>query len=131
MEPGSVSDLKALLAGLDPVLDERPYAFQPIGDARFMPDTAFAMIREEEGLCCILPAAAAEEGARRFARITLRVHSDLEAVGLTPAVSTVLASSGIACNIVAGLYHDHLFVPWDRGEEALRLLKRLSLDVGR
>ena len=131
MEPGSVKDLKALLVGMSPTLSERAWSFQPISDARFVPETAFAMIREDEGLCCVLPAQAAANDAPQFARITLRVHSDLEAVGLTAAIATALATSGIACNVIAGLYHDHLFVPWDRREEALALLEKLSLDADR
>ena len=131
MKPGSIKELKALLAGMQPALSEREWCFQPISDARFLPETAFAMIREEEGLCCVLPAEASSSDVPRFARITLRVHSDLEAVGLTAAVSTAFATSGIACNVVAGLYHDHLFVPWERREEALTILQKLSLDANR
>ncbi len=131
MKPGSVMDLKAMLVGMKPSLSPRQWCFQPISDARFIPETAFAMIREEEGMCCILPAEAAGADAPQFARITLEVNSDLEAVGLTAAVSNVLATSGIACNTIAGLHHDHLFVSWDQRKEALALLERLSLDAGR
>lgn len=131
MKPGSVRDLKAMLVGMDPKLSEREWAFHVISDATFIPDTAFAVIREEEGITCILPAQAAADDALKFARITLQVHSDLEGVGLTAAVSTALATSGIACNVVAGLHHDHLFVPWDQREEALKLLTKLSLDARR
>lgn len=131
MKPGSVTDLYAMLVGMDPQLSMREWCFQPISDPRFIPDTAFAMIREEEGLCCILPAEAAAADAPRFGKITLRIHSDLEGVGLTAAVSTALATSGIACNAVAGLHHDHLFIPWDKRHEAMKLLERLSLDTRR
>jgi len=54
------------------------------------------------------------------------VHSALEGVGLTAAVTSALADMGIACNVVAGFHHDHLFVPWQRREEALDALRRLS-----
>ena len=126
---GGITDLKALLLGMDPLLSRRQWCFQPISDPRFLPETAFAMIREEEGLSCILPAPAASDDVPRFARITLQVHSDLEAVGLTAAVSTALAEAGIACNVVAGLHHDHVFVPWDTRKEAFGLLEKLSLDA--
>lgn len=131
MTPGSVTELKALLVGMKPALSERVWAFHALSDKSFVPDTAFAVIREDEGLCAILPAPAASSGAPQFARITLQVHSDLEAVGLTSAVASTLATSGIACNIIAGLHHDHLFVPWDRRDEALKLLEKLSLDARR
>lgn len=131
MKPGSVTDLKAMLVGMNPRLSGREWSFQAISDARFIPETAFAMIREDEGLCCILPSEAADKDAPRFAKITLQVHSDLEGVGLTAAVSNALANAGIACNAIAGLHHDHLFVQWDRREEALALLEKLSLDASR
>ncbi|MEO1490422.1 MAG: ACT domain-containing protein, partial [Pseudomonadota bacterium] len=60
---------------------------------------------------------------------SLEVHSDLEAVGLTAAVSVALADAGIACNVIAGLHHDHLFVPWERRETAIEQLQRLSADA--
>lgn len=131
MRAGSVSDLKALLLGLQPQLASRAFVFAPLAAGAMIPATAFALIREEEGACCILPAEAGPAGAARFARITLQVHSDLEAVGLTAAVATTLAASGIACNIVAGLHHDHLFVPWDKRAAALAKLEQLSLDAQR
>ena len=54
------------------------------------------------------------------------MHSSLEAVGLTAAVSTTLAQAGISCNMLAGYFHDHLLVPVDRLDDALSLLRRLA-----
>ena len=82
---------------------------------------AFALIREDEGLTAI---RAHPEG--EWARISLEVHSSLDAVGLTAALSKALAEAGISANIVAALRHDHLFVPWDRREDAMGCLKALS-----
>ena len=82
---------------------------------------AFALIREEEGLTAI---RAHPEG--EWARISLEVHSSLDAVGLTAALSKSLAEAGVSANIVAALRHDHLFVPWDRREDAMGCLKALS-----
>lgn len=119
MGAGPVSDLAGMLAGMAPVLDARRWDFALVaGDP---PADAFALIREDEGLTAIIADA---DGA--FARITLMVHSALDGVGLTAAVSGALAAAGIACNVVAGFHHDHLFVPWERREEALALLQRLS-----
>jgi uncharacterized protein len=119
MEEGPVSDLAGMLAGMAPVLDTRAWRFVLVeGDA---PADAFAVIREDDGTTAII----AEDGGD-FARITLMVHSALDGVGLTAAVSGALAEAGIACNVVAGFHHDHLFVPWSRRDEALERLQRLA-----
>jgi hypothetical protein len=54
--------------------------------------------------------------------ITLNVFSALDAVGFLAAVTARLANAGISVNPVSGFHHDHLFVPADRAEEAMRLL---------
>ena len=110
-----------MLAGMAPVLDRRAWYFEVVHGAP--PADAFAVIREDEGVTAIL---AGERAGTPFARITLTVHSALEGVGLTAAVSGALATVGIACNIVAGYHHDHLFVPWERRDEALAVLQRLA-----
>jgi hypothetical protein len=116
-----VSALSAMLAQMDPVLDGRAWFFVCVEGAP--PADAFALIVEEEGITAIV---AGERAGTPFARITLTVHSALEGVGLTAAVAGALAQAGVACNVVAGYHHDHLFVPWDRREEALAILQRLS-----
>ena len=61
-----------------------------------------------------------------MARITLTIHSALEAVGLTAAVSTALADHGISANMVAGFHHDHIFLPAKDADRALNILLDLS-----
>jgi hypothetical protein len=97
MTPGPVSDLAGMLAGMAPVLDGRKWRFVVVGGET--PADAFALIREDEGMTAIVTGAG--DGAA-FARITLMVHSALEGVGLTAAVSGALADAGTACNVVAG-----------------------------
>ena len=65
--------------------------------------------------------------------ITLTVHSSLEAVGLTAAFSAALTGAGISANVVAGYYHDHIFVPErdaDRAIETLQALSRAAREKG-
>lgn len=114
-----VGELSGMLAGMAPVLDARRWDFALAGGD--LPSDAFAVIYEEEGTTVI-----AVRDAGGFARITLTVHSALEGVGLTAAVAGGLAAAGIACNVVAGYHHDHLFVPWERRDEALAILQRLA-----
>ncbi len=131
MEPGFVRDLQSMLKGMAPKLDETAYRFILIAPD-FAPQALGAAIgtfREDEGITAIIPASLAEELEQNgpdMARITLTVRSDLEGVGLTAAVATVLASGGIACNVVAAFHHDHLFVPWDKREEAMAALEELA-----
>ena len=119
------TDLAKLLRGLDPERLPGAWAFEhrPGGTMVDLPADALGAFREAEGLTVIRPA---EGDAPRFACITLRVHSSLEAVGLTAAVATTLAADGIAANVVAAALHDHVFVPEDRAEEALAALRRLA-----
>jgi len=58
--------------------------------------------------------------------ITLNIHSSLEAVGFLAAITTRLASAGMGVNPVSAFYHDHLFVPADRADEAMALLTQLA-----
>ena len=63
-----------------------------------------------------------------FQCITLNVHSSLEAVGLTAAVSSALANDRISANVVAAYYHDHIFVPKVKANQALLCLLELVRD---
>jgi len=111
---GGERDLGRLLETLNPRLHPERYTFAE-GSA---PDAGwFALVREDEGVTAIRAHPAGE-----WARISLGVHSSLEAVGLTAELSRRLAGAGIPANIVAGLHHDHFFVPWERSDEALSLL---------
>ncbi|HCH64870.1 MAG TPA: acetyltransferase, partial [Deltaproteobacteria bacterium] len=62
----------------------------------------------------------------RAAWITLTVHSDLQAVGLTAAVASALTAVGVSCNVVAGAHHDHLFVPEGMADRAMAALRDLQ-----
>ena len=59
-------------------------------------------------------------------QITLKVHSSLEAIGLTAAMSRALMEAGISANVVAAYYHDHIFVPAADAERAVEALRQLS-----
>ena len=117
---GGERDLDRLLKNLKPRLYPDRYAYTATADSALR-DGQFALVREDEGLTAIAPDPEGE-----WARISLEVHSSLNAVGLTTALSKALADAGIGANIVAALYHDHLFVPWDRRDDALRCIEALG-----
>ena len=110
-------DLSRLLAELDPELHADRYSFTEAVNP-VLGDGDFAIVREAEGLTLIHPNPSGE-----WARISLGVHSSLDAIGLTAALSSRLAELGISANVVAALRHDHIFVQWDRRQEALAALR--------
>lgn len=128
----AIADLDQLLAHMQPVLNPGRYAFVAVPDevTRLDPQRIIASIREPEGLSAILPEQDALDlglpVAFVAAWITLGVHSDLAAVGLTAAFARALADAGIGCNVVAGVRHDHLFVPVEQAQQALDTLRALS-----
>jgi uncharacterized protein len=87
-------------------------------------------IQEPKGLSVIVRESVALENGWpilfRAAWIRFGATTDLSSLGLTAAVSTALAAAGISCNMVAGAYHDHVFVPLDRARDALALLQQIK-----
>jgi hypothetical protein len=122
------TDLKVLLATMEPVLFPEPYGYG-VWNGGVLLITPFATVTEDEGMTLVAPLAemwAAGFQSDPWARISLKVHSDLAAVGLTAALAGALGREGISCNVIAGYHHDHLFVQWDRREGAMTALRRLA-----
>lgn len=121
---------------MNALLHPEPCVYCVVPADRPPPDVPWVgCFREAEGLTLILEerAAAAHGLAPLFkaAWVTLAAPTALDSVGLTAAVSRALASAGIACNVVAAAHHDHLFVPWDRGPDVVRILAAMSGPVTR
>lgn len=122
-------DLKKLLVSMSPTLIDGESVFCTFEHARYGDHRdlePLAAIQESEGLTLIIPRSKADEYGyayeSSFRRISLGVHSSLDAVGLTAAVSNRLSEHGISANVVAGFFHDHLFVPSRSAEKALEAL---------
>jgi len=131
-------DLQAMLATLKPVLDPVEYVYACVTEDDPVHEklgelTPFAVIRESEGITVILPRQQADSLAIAyediFGCITLSVHSSLLAVGLTASVAAALAEHEISANLVAGYYHDHVFVPVEDANRAVDRLNLLSADA--
>ena len=106
-------------------VEQRPgvFAFVSVDDpGADLVGRAAAVIDESEGVTLVLPVDVARDAGLtpvfEAAWLTLAVHSALDAVGLTAAISGELAAAGIPCNLIAGTYHDHLLVPIARAAEA-------------
>ena len=119
------TDLKTLIATMRPELHDGAYEFVTTADPTLDEvASAVVVVREDEGVTLV--RTVGESSPDAMAWITLTVHSSLQAVGLTAAVATALAERGIACNVIAGYHHDHLFVPWTRRDEAIIGLQALA-----
>lgn len=120
-----------MLRTLEPMLHDGAYAFSCLVDG-VVPNgvSPVVTVSEPEGLTLILPVAEAAAAGLTVdletAWITLTVHSALDGVGLTAAFSAALADAGIGCNVVAGVFHDHLFVPYARAADAMAALRGLA-----
>lgn len=127
------TNLEKLLANLSPELMDGDYVFCTFRNARYgdYPELEpISAIEEAEGLTLIIPKSKADENSLDyesvFKGITLSVHSSLDAIGLTAAFSSKLSGSGISANVVAGYYHDHIFVQRELAASALRALQELA-----
>ncbi len=130
-------DLRRLLAGMEPRLLPEEFVFCTAddGENEALADLpALATFREEEGMSLVLERTIAESRGFRYGPvmrcISLTVHSALDAVGLTAAISSRLARQDISANVVAAYFHDHVFVPAERAEDALEALRELSHEQG-
>jgi uncharacterized protein len=131
--PATVSDARAMLRAMNPVLDATDYVFCATSDERVAAAAlplALGTFREDEGLSLILERRDAEalgfDASLPMRRIVLSVNSALDGVGLTAAVASELAAEAVPCNAVAAFRHDHIFVPAGMAERALAVLKDLQ-----
>jgi hypothetical protein len=134
--PGELN-LAVLLRDIKSELREGIFVFCAIAEDTKIPATIHPLLtfREQEGTTLVLRREEAESAALSYQfssrLITLTVHSSLDAVGFLAAVTARLAEAGIAVNAVSAFYHDHLFVPESRAEEAFGLLQNMSASESR
>ncbi|GAA6152257.1 ACT domain-containing protein [Pseudoteredinibacter isoporae] len=131
------AQLSVLLSSMEPKLQTGRWVFTTIATEKLpsvldkIPAKELqSLYQEAEGCSLILSEAQAEyldlDASDAFAAISLSIHSSLEAVGLTAAISTALAKEGISANVVAAYFHDHIYVPIDKAEAAMACLAGLG-----
>jgi uncharacterized protein len=113
---------------MEPFREPGEFVFVSLPDLSAL--ASLATVVEREGVTHVFRKEDADAFGFTYsfvaAWITLRVHSALDAVGLTAAVSTALTAEGISCNVLAGYHHDHLLVPSNRASDAIAVLEQLS-----
>jgi hypothetical protein len=126
------TSLTKLLASMRPRMAPETYVFATLPPGSTIPADISPLMtfRESEGTTVILiegDAGSAGLNAIFPSRmITLDVHSSLDAVGFIAVIATRLAAAGIGVNPVAGYFHDHLFVPADKADQAMEILAAIS-----
>ena len=111
-----------------PKLNPHSFVFITSHEATIDGETSLLVFKEYEGFTHIIQTSQNKSEYERldqWAWITLQYQSDLQEIGITAKFSTALANAKIACNVVAGFYHDHIFVPYSDREVALKIIEHL------
>ncbi len=127
------TNLTVLLKSIKPMKVEGEFVFIAVKSGQYGQLQQLrpkAMFIEEEGMTLVIPKKLAEQHGYAYASIftciTLTVHSSLDAVGLTAAFTNKLKEKGISANVIAGFYHDHIFVHTEKSEQALAALNEFN-----
>lgn len=122
-------DLDEMLATLSIARRPEPYTLVTVDEPVELGGGVAALLAEDEGTTVVVTCTEAERRGWPVGFVavwlTVEVHSALEAVGLTAAMSATLAERGIPCNVLAGHFHDHLLVPAERAQDAVDALESL------
>lgn len=129
------TNISALVKGMTPKLNEGEYVFATVQNLNNIDRTqTICEFKEAEGITVVIDKKIADELNMKYeyiaSWITLTIHSSLEAVGLTAAFSAALAKHHISCNVIAGYYHDHIFVDKQDAEKAIQVLNELAEGFG-
>lgn len=126
-----VKNLQTLIKEMKPYLNNGEYVFTTVSHLKDInPEDIIGQFKEKEGITLILERKKADHLNLAYnfiaSWITLEIHSALDAVGLTAAFSSELTKYNISCNVIAGFYHDHIFVDRKDEAKAIEVLVNLS-----
>ncbi|UTH45648.1 ACT domain-containing protein [Loktanella salsilacus] len=125
------TNLDELIRSMSAVLVEGLYVFVTAQHDQKLDGIEPRMtFREAEGTTYILLKSEAETHGLSYEfpcrMITLNIHSSLEAVGFMARIATELAKHDMGVNPVSGYFHDHLFVPDGRQDDAMKVLNEMA-----
>ncbi len=103
-------------------LDRPPLYVHHLARNEEFEGTRFAVVDEGDELTVISPCAGPKANGP-YACMTMGPF-DLSLVGILARASAALAAAGIPVFVISSYRYDHILVPLDRQEEAVRALLR-------
>jgi uncharacterized protein len=120
-------NLAEVIKSLKASCDNIEYGFAAVQNNKIsIDDQVFCTVKENEGFTIIADKKYFETNGIKydcpFAKLTIETHTSLDLIGLTAVLSKKLADNNIPANIIAGYYHDHIFVPYELRQKAIDLI---------
>lgn len=125
------TNLSEALKSLQVTCDNLEYGFASIKDKQtIIGNEIIGTFKEKEGITIIATKDYFESNGIKYegsyAKLTIEVHTSLELVGFTAAFAKKLAENKISANVVAGFFHDHIFVQFGLRQKAIDALLSLK-----